>query len=267
MNLARSGNILASLPRPMIFAHRGASNYAPENTLAAFILAVKLGADAIELDAKLSRDGQVVVIHDQTVDRTTPASGRVAEMTLEELRKLDAGSHFDLAFKDEPVPSLEQVFEAVGRKIFINIELTNYASKTDDLPLKVAQLVKRHNLSQWVMFSSFNPLALRRAHKVLPEVPIALLCLRGQKGAWARSWLGALVGYQALHPHYSDVDESMVSKLHRRGCRIHPYTVNELNEMERLVQLDVDGLITDDPIRALRVAKRENLETSPKALG
>lgn len=264
MNLTRFENILESLPRPVLFAHRGASNYAPENTLAAFELAVKLGADAIELDAKLSRDGQVVVIHDQTVNRTTPASGRVAYLTLAELQKLDAGSHFDLAFKDEPIPSLEQVFEAVGKKIYINIELTNYASKTDDLPLRVAQLVKRHDLSKWVMFSSFNPIALRRAHKALPEVPLGLLALRGQKGAWARSWLGRLVGYQALHPHYSDVDETMVSKLQSQGYRVHVYTVNEVNEMQRLVELGVDGIITDDPIRAQRILKQKTLETSPR---
>jgi glycerophosphoryl diester phosphodiesterase len=263
MKLAHSQNILPLMPRPVIFAHRGASAYAPENTLAAFSLAVQLGADAIELDAKLSRDGQVVVIHDQTVDRTTSATGKVIEMSLAELRQLDAGSHFDIAFKDEPIPTLEQVFETVGKQIYINIELTNYASKTDDLPEKVTQLVKRHNLSQRVMFSSFNPLALRRAHRELPEVPVGLLALPGQRGAWARSWLGRLVKYQALHPHYSDVTARMVENLHRRGCRIHPFTINEVPEMQRLAQLDVDGIITGDPIRALQVLKRESMQNAP----
>jgi glycerophosphoryl diester phosphodiesterase len=91
--------MLTELPRPTIFAHRGASAYAPENTLAAFELALRQGADAIELDAKLTRDGHIVVIHDQTVDRTTEGRGRVKDMTLAELRKLDAGSHFDVAFQ------------------------------------------------------------------------------------------------------------------------------------------------------------------------
>src|SRR3990170_393671 len=102
------------LPRPVIFAHRGASAYAPENTLAAFSLAVRQKSDGIELDAKLSADGHVVVIHDQTVDRTTSSRGRVADLTLADLREMDAGSHFDVEYKGERIPTLEEVFEAIG---------------------------------------------------------------------------------------------------------------------------------------------------------
>ena len=140
------------LASPIIFAHRGASSYAPENTLAAFELALRQGADAIELDAKLTADGQVVVIHDQTVDRTTAQKGNVHDFTLEQLQKMDAGSHFDIAFRGEPIPSLEQVFETLGQHLYINVELTNYASINDALPEKVAELVKRHNLGQRVLF-------------------------------------------------------------------------------------------------------------------
>ncbi|HBY09528.1 MAG TPA: glycerophosphodiester phosphodiesterase, partial [Chloroflexi bacterium] len=123
-----------NLPRPAIFAHRGASAYAPENTLAAFKLAVDQGADAIELDAKLCADGQIIVIHDQTVERTSNGAGKVADLPLSALQELDAGSWFGLEFKGEPIPTLDEVFEAVGQKIFINIELTNYASPRDLLP-------------------------------------------------------------------------------------------------------------------------------------
>jgi glycerophosphoryl diester phosphodiesterase len=106
----------SNLPRPTIFAHRGASAYAPENTLAAFELAIHQKADAIELDVKLSSDDQVVVIHDQTVDRTTNGTGRVNDLPLAALLELDAGSHFDIAYKGESIPTLSQVFETVGRK-------------------------------------------------------------------------------------------------------------------------------------------------------
>ncbi len=146
--------MLDMISNPVIFAHRGASNYAPENTLAAFDLAYRQGAKAIELDAKLTADGQVVVIHDQTVDRTTGGSGRVKEMRLAQLKELDAGSHFDVSFKGEPIPTLDEVFAAFGPFLFINVELTNYASLLDPLPEKVAGLVKKHKLSQRVMFSS-----------------------------------------------------------------------------------------------------------------
>ena len=118
--------MFAQPPHPLIFAHRGASAHAPENTLAAFLVALQQGADGIELDAKLTADGHVVVIHDQTVDRTTKISGRVRDMPLEALLELDAGSHFDVAFKGEPIPTLQQVFERMGQEVLINIELSNY---------------------------------------------------------------------------------------------------------------------------------------------
>jgi glycerophosphoryl diester phosphodiesterase len=166
---------MQQLPKPTIFAHRGASAYAPENTLAAFKLAIEQKAPAIELDAKLSADGQIMVIHDQTVNRTTQGSGKVGEMTLAALRELDAGIHFTPPFKGEKIPTLEEVFETVGKQIFINVELTNYASILDDLPEKAATLVKRFGLTSSILFSSFNPLALLRAKRIVPEVPIGLL--------------------------------------------------------------------------------------------
>jgi glycerophosphoryl diester phosphodiesterase len=237
-----------------IFAHRGASAHAPENTLAAFILALKQGADAIELDAKLTADGHVVVIHDQTVDRTTGSSGQVKEMSLAALRKLDAGSHFDFAFRGEPIPMLEEVFAEVGGKIFINVELTNYASLFDGLPEKVAALVERHDLTQSVLFSSFNPIALRRIHRLLPQVPLGLLCFPGRKGSWMRGWLGRLlVPYQALHPEVSDATPSLIAAVHHRNRRVNVYTVNRPEDMRRLFAAKVDGIFTDDPLLARKI--------------
>jgi len=241
------------LPRPIIFAHRGACTQAPENTLAAFELALRQETDAVELDAKLTADGQIVVIHDQTVDRTTQGTGIVRQMTLAELRKLDAGSHFDIAFQGEPIPTLEEVLKAIGQLTFINIELTNYASLTDELPQKAAALVKRLKLSRRVMFSSFNPIALRRVQRLLPETPIGLLAFPGGKGWLARSWLGRLlVRYQTLNPEQRDVTESLINKMHRMSRGVLTYTVNDPEEMQRLFQLGVDGIFTDDPALALK---------------
>jgi glycerophosphoryl diester phosphodiesterase len=245
--------MFSDLPHPTIFAHRGASLYAPENTLAAFNLALRQGADAVELDAKLSGDGQVVVIHDQTVDRTTGMTGKVGSLTLAQLSQLDAGSHFDIAFRGEPIPTLEQVFEEVGQQTFINVELTNYASVTDSLPEKVAALVKRHKLEDRVLFSSFNPIALFRIHRLLPKLPIGLLADTGGSGALARSALGYLLSYQALHPERRDVTPALVQRVHRRNCRINVYTVNQAEDMRRLFDLDVDGIFTDDPVLARKV--------------
>lgn len=245
-----------ALPRPAIIAHRGASAHAPENTLAAFKLALQQGADAIELDAKLSADGHVVVMHDRTVDRTTPFKGDVAGYRLADLRKMDAGSHFDIAFKGEPPPTLEEVFKAVGQLTYINIELTNYAAPNDPLPAKVAELVRQYKLAQRVAFSSFNPIALLRVRKLAPEAPIGLLASAGAKGWPARNWPGRLLGYQSLNPEAADVTEALVSQVHRRSGRVFVYTVNREEEMHRLFALGVDGIFTDDPPLAQAVLKK-----------
>jgi glycerophosphoryl diester phosphodiesterase len=238
---------------PLIFAHRGASAYAPENTLASFRMAADLRADGIELDTKLSSDGVVVVMHDQTVDRTTDGKGSIGNLTSEALHHLDAGSHFSLDFKGEPVPTLEEVFEAVGSRVFINVEVTNYASPLDALPNKVAELIRQHGLVDRVIISSFHPLNLIRFNKLLPSVPLALLAQGGKAGAWARSWLGGLFPQNALHPYFSDVDAAMVDRLHRNGKKVNVWTVNDEAEICRLVDCKVDGIITDDPVLARKV--------------
>jgi len=251
----------AHLPRPTIFAHRGASAHAPENTRVAFQLGLQQGADAIELDTKLSADGVVVVIHDVTVDRTTDGSGAVNKLSLQALKELDAGIFFDLAFRGERIPTLEEVFDVLGKQTFINIELTNYTTPNDALPEKVADLVINHNLQDRVLFSSFNPSILHRIHRLLPSVPIGLLASSGGIGALTRSWLGyALCRYQALHSDSSDVTPRLVERLHRFGQRIHAYTVNHPKEMHRLFNLDVDGIFTNDPALARQVLSRTNLK-------
>jgi len=247
--------MLSDLPTPAVFAHRGASAYAPENTLAAFELALRQGADGIELDAKLSADKQVVVIHDSSVDRTTTHRGRVRDLPYAELRKMDAGSHFDIAFRGEPIPTLDEVFKAVGQLTYINVELTNYASPMDELPEKTAELVKRHRLNRRVLFSSYHPLPLMRIRRLIPEAPIGLLCFSGWKGALARSRLGQLFQYQSLHPELGDITPALVKRLHEAGCKLLVYTVNREDDMRRLFNLGVDGIFTDDPALAENVRK------------
>jgi len=248
--------MLASLPRPIIFAHRGASAHAPENTLAAFELALSQGADAIELDAKLSADGEVVVFHDSTLDRTTNGTGRLAQKTLAELRSLNAGSFFSEKFRGEKIPLLSEVFEAVGKEIFINVELTNYSTPRDQLTEKVCALVKRHALEDRVIFSSFFASNLKKAQRLLPQVPRGLLALGGWMGAWARSFGFAFGDYAALHPYFTDVTAQQVSRVHQLKRRIHVWTVNKAEDIARLHSWNVDGIFTDDPQLALQAVGR-----------
>ena len=237
------------LPTPAIFAHRGASAHAPENTLAAFELAIRQGADAIELDAMLCASGEVVVIHDETLERTTDGQGLVSETPLEVLRQLDAGSYFDPAFGGQRIPTLEEVLESVGGRIYINIELKNYTTPRDPLPERVAALVERFGLEESVLFSSFNPWTLRRAHARLPRVPLGLLTTPGWTGRVLNGPLGRLVvPYEALHPERRSVTPALVAAAHRRGARLHTYTVDDPAEARYLFALGVDGIFTNDPL-------------------
>jgi glycerophosphoryl diester phosphodiesterase len=245
--------MLTSLSQPVIFAHRGASAYAPENTLAAFELALTQNADGIELDVKLSSDGQPVVIHDPLVDRTTGSHGRVRDLPLRELRALDAGSFFSEKFQGEKIPTLEEVFDAVGKRTFINVELTNYTTPRDQLVETVCKLVKKCGLQNHVMFSSFFASNLSKARAYLPEVPRGLLAFSGLLGAWARSFGFDFGTYQALHPYLTDVSSQQVQRVHRLNRRIHVWTVNAADDMRGLFHWGVDAIFTDDPQLAVQV--------------
>jgi len=227
---------------PKIIAHRGASAYAPENTMAAFQLALEMAADGIELDAMLAKDGEVVVIHDDHLDRTTNGTGLVRDITLAELQSLDAG-------EGEKIPSLNEVLTHFAGQFLINIELKNYSSIFDSLPLKVADLVKAHDCAQSVLISSFNPFNLSRFHRRLPDVPIGLLTDKNK----AKHWLWRLFHFDALHPYYSDVDALLVSAVHARGRQVNVWTVDDPAEICRLADLGVDSIITNDPQRTRTV--------------
>jgi glycerophosphoryl diester phosphodiesterase len=245
--------MLTSLSQPVIFAHRGASAHAPENTLAAFELALVQNADAIELDVKLSADGYAVVIHDPTVNRTTGSQGRVSDLSLQQLQALDAGRFFSEKYRGEKIPSLEEVFEVVGKRTFINVELTNYNTPRDSLVETVCMLVKKFGLQKRVLFSSFFASNLSKARAYLPEVPRGLLAVNGFLGAWARSFGFNFGRYQALHPYLKDVTVQQVQRVHRLNRRIHVWTVNAEEDMRRLFHWGVDAIFTDDPQLAVQV--------------
>ena len=205
---------------------------------------------------QLSADGQVVVMHDPTVDRTTNGHGRVAQLTLTELRSLDAGSFFSEKYRGEKIPLLEEVFDAVGRKMFINVELKNSAATCDQLIEKVCALVKKQGLEKRVILSSFLVSNLKKAKRLLPEVPRGLLVASGWKGAWTRSFGFSFGDYAALHPYLADVTKQQIVRVHRLRRRVHVWTVNKAEDIVRLNNWGVDGILTDDPQVALRALGR-----------
>lgn len=241
--------------QPLIYAHRGASAYAPENTISAFVRAVEQGADGIEFDVKVTRDGKVIVLHDQSLDRTTTGAGNYKKYSFDELRKLDAGIKFQGIYKDVRIPTLEEVFEAVGGRLGINIELTNYATPNDDLINKIAEILEQINDHSRIIFSSFNWGNLRKARSLCPDIPCGLLAMPSITGWVSRSFLAQNVPHEALHPYYSDVNGKNVETIHRQGKKMNVWTVDDPKEMVRLRDLGVDMIMTDDPLLAIQALR------------
>lgn len=235
--------------RPLVIAHRGSSAYAPENTLAAFQLAADQGADAIELDVDLTMDGHAVIMHDATIDRTTDGWGRVSALTLAEIRRVDAGRWKSAAFQGERVPRLVEVFEAVGQRVLINVEVKSISLRSNGVEAQVAALVRRYDLFERVIISSFNPLALRRIKTVEPRLACGLLLAPDLPIYLRQAWLAPLIPQlEARHPQYSQVNQPLVEKWHARGQRINVWTVNEAATLAAVTQAGVDGIIGDDPV-------------------
>ena len=244
---------------PLVIAHRGASLYAPENTITAFELAVKMGADAIELDTMLTADGIPIVIHDHSLRRTTDGSGDVSSKTVDEIKLLDAGSAYNVKYTGEKIPTLEEVFSTVGKNILINVELKNYATPFDRLPETVVDIMREMDLSDQILLSSFNPIALIKAKKASPEVRRAALIGGGPK--FIRSFIETFTDYSSLHLEVSLVNQDIINKHHAAGHKVNVWTVNEEAKMIELICMGVDGLITDVPDIALKVIEKNNRGT------
>ncbi|MBC7809703.1 MAG: glycerophosphodiester phosphodiesterase, partial [Burkholderiales bacterium] len=146
----------------LVFGHRGAKAYAPMNTLPAYELAAEQGAHGIELDVHRSKDGYAVIVHDFKVDATSDGKGLVTEMTLAQLKRLDAGAWFDPKFAGTRIPTLDEVFESVGQRLFVNVEIKSDSLETDGVEQVVADCITRHNMQSRVIVSSFNPYTLHR---------------------------------------------------------------------------------------------------------
>lgn len=242
-----SSHLLAGLPRPAIIAHRGASRYAPENTLPAFELAVQQGADGVELDVHLTADEHLVVIHDSTIPTPNGRHLPVAGLTLAALRTL--ASSLTL------LPTLDEAFETLGSRLLINVELKTTRKTAQRLAGHVAHTIRRYRLEAAVLCSSFDPTALRALENALPEVPRGLL-LPGVPFLDGLSlWAARPARCASLHPHHRRVTARTIRAAHRRSQIVLAYTVNDPQQIRRLFALGIDGIFTDDPPRAQHVRR------------
>ena len=238
---------------PLNLGHRGASSLAPENTLDAFAAAQAAGADGVEFDVQLSKDGELVVIHDDRLERTTNGRGLVAAHTLAELKTLDAGSWFDARFAGQAIPILQDVFDLLGNQMLLNIEIKSKSGTPGgELEEKVAGCVRRNQLEPYVLISSFNPASLAHIQTVAPELRVGYL-FEGQVD-------GAVIAQlrpHALHPGWRVVSGELVERAHAAGQRVNVWTVNEERDLRSMVEMGVDGIVTNFPQRLAAILRAE----------
>lgn len=236
-------------PSPLIVAHRGYSSKYPENTLAAFTAAADAGAHMIELDVCLSRDRRLVVMHDDTVDRTTNGSGAVKTFSWRQLSRLDAGSWFDPSFSGEKVPLLEQVLDAVKSRLLVNIEIKPEAferlASADAVEHQVMALVRKKKMVDDVLVSSFEWQILENLRQLDPDIALGLLSDAPADKSLLH-WYRRIDGF-SWHPDYRILTREQVDTLHAMGAKVFPYAVNGKIDIGAMLTMGVDGLIIDDP--------------------
>lgn len=218
--------------RALIIAHRGASAYEPENTLRAIRRALDLEADMVEVDVRATKDGHIVVMHDEKVDRTTNGRGYVKNMTLEELRKLDAGL-------GERVPTLQEVAQLIKGKAKLVVEV-----KVPRIEEEVLRIIEQNGISEEVLITSFHHPILVRVKSLNSKVQTgAIIASRPVRPAQ----LALDARADALLPKYIYVDSEMVEEAHGHGLAIYPWTVDSVEEAKNLIKMRVDGIVTNRP--------------------
>jgi len=234
----------------LIQAHRGASKRFPENTLEAFSAAIEQGADGIELDVHLSKDGEIVVAHDPRLERVSNGSGYINDLTLKELKSLD----FSKLFPNSPVcriPTLSEVFSLVKPTgLFINIELKTTERLYPELPAKLLALAGEYAMSERILYSSFNHYSLKEIKAREPAAKIGLLYDLGMVDPWVYA---NYVGADAIHPHYFVIAAlpETVALCHEHGVKVNVWTVDESDAVKLMLKCGVDGIITNKPETAL----------------
>ncbi len=257
-------------PRPRFFAHRGGALEAPENTLEAFAAGLKAGADRLELDVHATSDGEVMVIHDETVDRTTDGTGLVRAKTLAEIRELDAGARFAADDGSEPfagrgirVPTLAEVFEAFPG-VPLNIEIKQ---SSPQIETEVLAIIDRFSARKQVLLAAEIGEIMERIRLVAPDIHSGTSLDDGAEflDYWAKD---RLVDYRRrgvafqVPPTFLDqplVTKEFVDVAHDCGVEVHVWTIDEASEIERLLGLGVDGIMTDRPTVAADVYRRLGL--------
>ena len=231
---------IAKLHTAEVTAHRGASHGAPENTLAAFSLAIEEGADYIELDVRETKDGELIIMHDENLKRTCGVDKKVGKQTFKQIRKYSAGKKFSKKFKDEKVPTLREAIELIGDSAVINIEIKT--SNTDKhLVEGIVDLVHEYNIGHQVVIASTSSKALRKVKELDPSLKTVYIMQIAYGDFYSMSFV------DVYSVKYTFVSYDMVKKIHNMGKEIYVWTVDDRNVLEQMMQKNVDNIITNNP--------------------
>lgn len=235
----------------LIFAHRGSAGTHPENTMAAYVEAERAGSDGIELDVQLSKDGQLVVIHDETINRTTNGKGYVKDYTLNELKR------FNILTKQQhilKIPTLEEVFDWLKTNdLYCNIELKTSKIRYDFIEEKVIALIKRYRFEDRMLISSFNHYSIIQCYRLAPEVEIAPLYSEVLFMPWVYA---KSIQAKGIHPNVKTINDVLIQASMENGIAVRPYTVDKEEDMKRLFKLQCSAIITDYPEKAVTLRRK-----------
>lgn len=234
-----------------VWAHRGASGYAPENTLEAFKMAAEMGADGVELDVQLTKDGEIVVIHDEKIDRTSNKEGLVKDYTLDELKKFNFNNGNE-EYSYVQIPTLKEVYELLKPyNMKINVELKTGIFFYDGIEEKVLKLAKEMDMEDRIIYSSFNHYSVMKIKELESKAETGLL--------YADGWINVVeyaenLKVNALHPALYNVQyDGLIEKCRKSGIKLHVWTVNGEEEMKKLVESGIEAIITNYPDKAIKV--------------
>lgn len=241
----------------IIFAHRGFSGLYPENTMLAFRKAAEVGCDGIELDVQLTKDGVIVIMHDETIDRTTNGKGNLRDYTYEELCAFDCCGKIPGMYDFQRIPTLQEYLEWVkDTGLLTNIELKNSVYYYENLEEKVIDMVRELGMEDRVIFSSFNLVSVTKCKRMIPEIPMGFLSETrvDNMGAFAKEYQ-----VEYYHPDKSYLTENQVEDCHRKGIGVNVWTVNKKTDMERMAEWKVDGIFTNYPDKAKELKTKNKL--------
>lgn len=245
---------LESENRMRIFAHRGFSGKYPENTMLAFRKAYETGCDGIELDVHLTKDGVPVIMHDESIDRTTNGSGYIRDYTYEELCRFDCWGAFPGKYEFQRIPTLEEYLDWVkDTDLITDMELKNSVYYYQNMEEKVIDLIRKLHLEDRILFSSFNPVSMLKCKKLIPEIPAGFLMetRMDNMGGFAKE-----NGVEFYHPDISFLTEEQVKECHEKGIGINVWTVNKKKHMRQMAEWKVDGIITNFPNKAMKLRNK-----------